>query len=497
MENLGITLQDYANFGQGFGSASQQEVQDLMKAMMAEEITGRDTTNLTTASGAPLKVESLEATLKILTNTERDIVFWKMLPKLPAYNTVEEYNQLASYGVDGAAFTNEGELPESVDSQYVRRAQLVKFMGSTREVTHPMQLVSTMVGDMIKRETINGTQWVLRQLEKALPFADSAKVPQEFNGLFSQHFTAFNDTLDNYQNSTTVVDLRGNALSDAAVESAVESINVNYGFADKIIAPPIVFSNYVKQFHGSKLIQPNTQQVTAGIMGQKVVGITTQFGDIAVVDDKFWKSNPSRIIGSAATNVKAPNAPLAGGTSALASDTNNRFVNFIGDYYYAVAAKNRYGESTLQQIGSSAGLVLTAGNSVNLTFQDGGGAYPATAYVIYRSTVNPNTAIGVTQLYPIFTVAVSDLSAGYDGAAAGSVWDRNRYISNTEQALVCEMNDQILSFKQLAPLMKMDLAVLSPSTRFMVLLYGTPILYAGLKVTRIINIGSILVSPTP
>ena len=37
--------------------------------------------------------------------------------------------------------------------------------------------------------------------------------------------------------------------------------------------------------------------------------------------------------------------------------------------------------------------------------------------------------------------------------------------------------------------MKMDLAILSPAYRFMVLLYGTPFLYAPKKMVRLINIG--------
>ena len=490
MENLGITLQDYANFGSGFGSASQAEVQELMKAMTAGSITGRDTANLTSASGAPLKTESLEATLKILTNTERDIVFWKMMPKLPAYNTVEEYNQLASYGNDGAAFTNEGELPEAVDSIYVRRAQLVKFIGVTGEVTHPMQLVSTTVGDMIKRETINKTQWVLRQVERALPFANSDIVTQEFNGLFKQHFDGYAGTLDQYQDSEVIVDCRGKSLRDSYIEAASLGINVNFGYADKIIAAPQVFSNYVKGFYSSKLIQPNTAQVTSGIMGQKVVKITTQFGDIDVVDDKFWTKN-ARLAGSAATSTKAPNAIVPDGAAPLTAnvDTLNRFAGFTGNHYYAVAAKNRYGESTLTAL-SAAVLNVVAGSSADLLFTDGGGAYPATGYVIYRSEKAPAGAIGVTPLYPIFEVSLAQLAAGYDGAAALTVRDRNRYIANTNQALMIEQSEQVYSFKQLAPLMKMDLAVLSPSTRFMVLLYGTPILYAPKKFAKLINIGN-------
>lgn len=496
MDNLGITLQDYSNFGHGAGNASQAELDELVKAMSAGAITGRDTANSTTASGAPLKTESLETTLKVLTSTERDIVFWKMIPKLPAYNTVEEYNQLSSYGADGGAFTNEGELPENSDSVYVRKAELVKFMGVTREVTHPMQLVSTMVGNMIQKEVQNGTQWLLRQVDQALFHGKSSNVPQEWNGFYAQHFTGFNSTLDAYQNSEVIVDCRGYRLDDDFVESAAAGINVNFGFADKIIAPPAVFSNYVKNFHERKLIQPNTQQVQAGIMGQKVVKIVTQFGDIDIVDDKFArKGSLSRIVGSAGLSVKAPVAITPDGTTpvaAVAADTLTRFggtPSYAGDYFYAVAAKNRYGEGTLTALSNSVVSVATTA-SVDLKFTDGGGSYPATSYVIYRSEKTPAGAIGVTSLYPIIEISKAELTAGYDGAAAGLVRDRNRKIANTEDALMLEHSEQVYAFKQLAPLMKMDLATLAPSTRFMILLYGTPILYAPKKWVKLINIGS-------
>ena len=93
---------------------------------------------------------------------------------------------MVSYGSDGGAFTNEGELPVSADSIYRRQAQLVKYMGVVGEVTHPMQLVNTMVGNMIQRETINKTQWILRQTENALAFANSDIVTQQYNGIYKR-----------------------------------------------------------------------------------------------------------------------------------------------------------------------------------------------------------------------------------------------------------------------------------------------------------------------
>ena len=85
--SLGINLADYAKMAPGqavFGSGSQEDLNHLQKALEAGSITGRETANMTTASGSPLKVESLDKTLKHITFKESEIVFWNMLPKKAA-----------------------------------------------------------------------------------------------------------------------------------------------------------------------------------------------------------------------------------------------------------------------------------------------------------------------------------------------------------------------------------------------------------------------------
>ena len=213
LSNLGVSLSDYQSGnrdGQALfdsASVSPAELAELSKALEAGSITGRDTANSTTASGAPLKVESLENTLKLLTFRESDIQFWKRVPKLAAYNTVEEFNQLTSYGTEAGVFTNEGELPREEDSTYVRRAEIVKFLGVTKIVSHPMQLVRTNIGSMIQQEIKNGTLFLLRKADKALAYGDSAIIPQEFNGLYAQQRNSLT-TFAEYMASDVVVDLQ-------------------------------------------------------------------------------------------------------------------------------------------------------------------------------------------------------------------------------------------------------------------------------------------------
>jgi hypothetical protein len=251
------------------GQTTVETLDNLNKALSAGSTTGRETTNLQTAgSGAPLKVESLEKTLKTLTYGQEDIVFWKKIPKTAAFNTVEEFNQLTSYGQDRGGFNLEGETPNEEDSTYVRRAQLVKFMGVTKSVTHPMTLVSTMIGDAITKEINNGTLWILRKLERALFSGNEAMVPQEFNGLYTQH--ASNDqftTLDQYFNSEVVIDARGSALTETMLNNGCEGMIENFGRATDLYAPPKVLSDFVKMYYGSKFVQPEVQ--TLLILGLK------------------------------------------------------------------------------------------------------------------------------------------------------------------------------------------------------------------------------------
>lgn len=497
--NLGISLADYQN-GNNDGQAlfdnsnvTPEQLSELSKALEAGSITGRETTNLSTASGAPLKVESLENTLKVLTFKESDIQFWKRVPKLAAYNTVEEFNQLSSYGSEAGVFTNEGELPREEDSIYTRRAEIVKFLGVTKIVSHPMQLVKTHIGSIIQQEIKNGTLFLLRKADRALMYADSDIIPQEFNGYLAQHRKA-NLDYNAYMNSEVVIDLRGKALKEADIEQGSLSIISNFGHANLLMAPPVVLSDFVKNFYDAKFIQPNTSALTAGVMGQRVQKFQSQYGEIELGYDIFLNAAAPRKTNSPGTHNQAPAIPIAVSAAPAPDPAFTKFntADEVGDFYYAVAAKNRFGESQLLDINGGALVTTAVGDAVDLTFTSGGGANPATGYVIYRSVKNPTGTINETTLYPIFEVSTAQLATGYDGGAATVVRDRNRFLPACNQAILLQSDEEVYSFKQLAPLMKMDLAVLSPATRFMILMYGTPMLYAPKKMVRYVNIGRTL-----
>lgn len=494
------------NSNQVFGGESnftQEQVTELMKAMSAGDQTGRELNGQIT-SGSSLKVESLEPALKVLTSTDQHIKFWKMIPKQKAYNTVEEFNQLVDYGMDIGIFNNEGETPQFTDSQYRRESVKIKYMGVAGEVTHPFMLVKLQpgVGEALAQEVQNKMIFLTRAVNKDLPTADSHLISNQFDGIFRQHFVGITghtgamtvNALDSYWGATNVIDARGAFLTDAMVEDATHAVvNDGFGVASQIIAPPVVFNDYVKQFHESKRVMVNNPVAAtqSGVMGQAVNTIVTQFGNIDVTSDIFYDYKKSRTYNEGATSAKAPNAITPDGSTPVAAVNDSASTKFgtayAGSYFYAVAAKNRFGESAMTILSTSA-TAISATQSADLLFTNSDGSYAAESFVIYRTEAGVSN-YQTAKFYPIFEINKAELTAGYDGGVAGYVRDRNRSIPNTYTATIFDNTPDVYAFKQLAPMMRMDLAVTSPSRRFMVLLYGTPVLYAPKKKAVIKNIG--------
>lgn len=488
---LSVGLSDYSN---GFDAVSNQDLAELSKALEAGQLQGGDLVGSQTNAGA-LKVESLESSLKLLEFRESDIRLWKSFPKSAAYNTVEEFNQLTSYGADRGGFNNEGELPEEEDSQYIRRAEHVKFLGVTKGVTHPMELVTTQVGNLIQKETTNGILWILRKADKSLLFGDDAVISQEYNGVYAQHLN--NDSyssLDEYMDSEIVVDLRGKTLKEQILNASAEVLINQFAQPNYFIAPPVVLSDFAENFYARQRMLIGGSSNSGVLGGNFVPGFQSQYGKIDFEYDIFASKGKGKRGDVAQSSPKAPTAPTITSEIVVTGDASSKFADNIGDHRYGITAINRYGESSMSTTDVST--IANADDSVDLTFTATAGAYAPSGYNIYRTVTGAQGAATTSMYYLIMTVPATgtdakrgSLAAGVDGGAAGKVRDRNRYLPASEEAYLTQHDTDVYEFKQLAPLMKMDLAILGPAKRFMILLYGTPIVYAPGKIIRFINIG--------
>jgi hypothetical protein len=486
-----ITLNDYMATAQnGFLGGEATGQAELLKAMQAGAITGRDTTGQILGQ-EPLKVESLEHTLKLLESRTQDIKLLNAIPKMTAYNTVEEFIQLVSYGSQRGGFYREGELSNVEDSSYVRRAQYIKYLQVTGEVTLQAQMVRSYV-DAMSQEVKNKMMWINRLADKTLVHGDSDVVPEQFDSIYKQHASVgtangfLYSTWDAYYNSGTVIDLRGKSLKQADVEDGAVKVDANYGNVDSVFAPTTVLSALSKDYFATqRIIQDGSG--FSGTAGTVVKAIDTTIGKVNLMSDKFMSKAIAKKTSNPSDGNQSPVAAASLSAALVATDASSKFVaGDAGNVFYAVAAVNRFGESALTAYGTA--VTLAAGKSVDLTITDGTGAIAADGYVVYRTEITAAATPAGLDFYPIFKVSRAMVASGFDGAAANVVRDRGMFLPNTEEAFITEMSDEVLAIKQLAPLSKLDLATLSMSRRFIVFLFLCLQLSAPKKVVRYINV---------
>lgn len=451
-----VSFKDYEGYsGMGFsGAQAQTDIEELQKALSAGYQSPR------TDGGGALRVESLEATLKVLTFSQKHIVFWRDVPKMPAFSTSEEYTVQTSYGAQGGIFTTEGGLPQGSDATYERRVALVKYMGVVGEVTHPMTLVKPAHGDVIALETQNKTITLISQLNRALFFGSASVIPQEFDGVLELILA------DAVAASQNVLDLRGGVLTEDKIEEGANVIVEAYGVPDNLYLAPRALSDMVKVLYPRERIA--TPAPVNGRIGLSVTEVLTQAGLIGLKNEIFLRSggvDGKRLAPTSATSNSAPAAPTVSGAAGAAAGSLFS-ASDAGTYQYKVSAVNRFGESVGVQ--ESGGVAVVSGDGVTLTITDGGGE-TATGYRVYRSRAGG--AAGTEQLI-----------AAVPRTGNTTVFvDLNTTLPGTSKAFMLQTNLQSFAFKQLAPMMKIPLATLAASIRWMQLLYGVLTMYAPRK----------------
>ena len=478
---VGLRAFQAGQVGSGFGAGSEADIAELSKALEAGYQVGAGKTG-----GSALRVESLEASLKVLTYTSSHVKLWKKMPKSPAYSTVEEYNQLTDYGGDSSPFVQEGELPQATDSSYVRRTQLVKFLGTTREITHQATLVHPAHGDLIALENQNGILWLLQQVERNLFSGDSSLA---FDGESESW-----DGLDALIDSSNVIDLEGNTLQEADIEEAANLIIENYGFPTDMFLGTRTMSDLVKTFYPRERIQLPAPM--NGQVGNTIQTMATQAGVIEFNPDIFIRRTPTPPAASTSASAPLTPASIASVVSVVTNGDHNKGAPAgTSNFAYLVTACNRFGESAPVAFAGAVQALTQAqkdaGNAVGLTITNPAviGAFPPEYFRIYRSVAS-SSAVVPTSLASY--ALIGQVPASTQAAAGATAFsDVNLILPFTSSAYLGELTPNVMTFRQLMPLMKMDLAVLSPAYRWMILLYGTPILFAPKKWMRFINIGQL------
>ncbi len=458
-----VSAQDYRDYS-GFGSSDGGEIADLRKALSA----GQDVNDPGVAPGVgfPLRVESLEATMKSLTFEMDEIKLFKTIPKVPATNTVEEFNRLLSYGQGGTrrfnlGFMTEGDLPEEEDSTYERVTMLIKFLGVTGRVTHVANTIRASTGNVIALETMNKTMELLKNAENALFFGDSTLIPEQYDGLFKLIEDGAPDN---------VIDLRGQPLTEEKLNDMLLQIRDNFGMATDAYFSTGAFADLAKQVYDR---QRFAYAPAPGVLGATITAFQGQHGRINMHDHVFIQEGPEAPATGLGKTDRRPNVPSITIAPAAGANPASRFgAGDAGTYIYQVVAGNRFGLSAPV---TTAGVAVVAGEAVTFTVQDNGQA--PSFYEIYRTEAGG--AAGTARM--IVRVPRT--------AATQVITDLNGDLPGTSQGFVLMQNQRSFSWAQLLPMTRIPLAAIDTSIRWAQVLYGGVKMYTPAKNIVVKNIG--------
>lgn len=456
----------------GFGRASADEVAEIHKALAVGS--DRDPPgSFAPGDGFALRVESLERTMRNATFAAKHLRIVNEITKVPAYNTQEEYNVRESYGQAGVGlWMRDGELPEETDGVYERRFAQMKFLGTTRRVTLVSTLVKSAIGNLVADYTLAGTMTILQALEKAIFFGDSSVDPDEFDGLEA--------LIRAGAPATHIIDLRGAPLSEDVLVDGALTINdaPAYGTPTDLYANPKALSDLNKSFFPKARYDLMTKP--DGKVGLSTTGFISPAGDVRFQSDTFITDGGQVPTAAAGDTDKIPLTPAvtaqpAAGLGAAPLWTAGTGSHDAGTYIWHIAAANRYGMSV--PVATNA-LAVTAGLEVEFDVTPVGARLP-THYVIWRTTRGGASAAAR------FIVRVANTA----GAGALTITDLNASLPGTTKAFMLEQTGESMALSQLAPMVKIPLAQVEPSIRWMQLAFCTVKLYLPRHQVLYVNIG--------
>ena len=463
------------NQGLEQGIVSPEEVQALNKAITAGYGGAGKPTDLT--YGGVLQAESLESTLKSITFDMKNLKMWPSISVDKAYNLFEQYNRLIGYGSDSSPYIGEGGAPQEEDSTYIRDGQRIVFFGTRRKVSHQMTLVRTTVGDIVAQQAKEGTMHLLKNVEREMywghaHFTNVATGDQNgglsdlpansiaMNGLLQQLVKGDDDAqqksrdFEGYGEVRSIAsDLKGAVLAQDDLEDLTVIALENFGAPTDLHIEPLALSSFVKQFYPQFRSAPGLSGQSVGYDVNKMV---TSAGNVEFKPNLFLRPRGQ------ARNTGIQGSPVLGAAAAAQTAIANPSASTdglaAGTYQYKVSYVNDSGESSPVQATVAA---VTAGQAALITLSN----TPAgTKHIkVYRSAANG--AVGTEKFIGNYKVSGTIVDSGAKAPGLG-------------EAFLLDMSSEVMRFKQLSPLSKINFAIVSTALEFAVVLYGALFVYA-------------------
>lgn len=477
------------SFGPGFGAISPDELHALRDTMARNRLrkaveAGYNTPGVSSEMGGTLVPQSLEQTLASATFQAQDCVAWRSFPKTDVQATVSEFTRIEEHGnSDVDPWFAEGGKPASVQSRYTRDFTKIKYLGVEGSVTFPM-MHSRIIGSSPNAEAEEATRKTLHLLgmmERAIYFGDSKMDTLAFDGL-SKLIPAAN-----------IHDLRNQPLTGKVMRE-------DMSFQRDLNAMPnlVLMSNASRMIIGNlgehnirRPVLPG-QSGAGQRVGMTAVGVEADHGFVPFESTIFLKARGGATLGSfGPTGLELT---FTGGTQpevvALGAGEKSNFVSDDkGHYRYVyvgvgISDDKMFVTPPLVAADADGELV---GNADKEKIRAVVVAPIGTKYIrVYRQfkagtadTANP--PVELTQEYldgAKFAFDVATRSGANAGTALTSVTavtidDLNKDIPGTTWSFSLQMTPDVVEIVRLLDLMKLDLALIDTTKKFLLILFAS------------------------
>jgi hypothetical protein len=269
------------------------------------------------------------------------------------------------------------------------------------------------------------------------------------------------DFLGYGDNSSIQTDLGGNVMAQDDIERLAVIALENFGAPDQMHIEPACLSAFVKQFYPQFRSAPGLANQTVGYDVSKV---QTTAGAVDLKPNLFLR--PRAGVRTLAVNSLSP----ANTFGATATGTGSGSTFAAGTYQVSVTAVNDAGESS--PVSTTA--TLTAGQNLQVAIS----SIPAgvKTWKLYLSA--PGGAAGTQQF-----------AGNWANTGAGNYISSNVQLPGLGEAFLLDMSAECMRFKQLAPLSKINFAIVTTALEFAIVMYGALFVYTPRFNTLFRNIG--------
>jgi len=335
-----------------------------------------------------------------------------------------------------------------------------------------MTLVRTTVGDIVAQQAKEGTMHLLKNVEREMywahaHFTNSATGNQDgaisdlpvnsiaMNGLLQQLLKGDADSqmksqeFEGYGEVRSISqDLAGATLSQDDLEDLAVIALENFGAPSELHIEPLALSSFVKQFYPQFRSAPGMGSQSVGYDVNKMV---TSAGNLEFKPNLFLRPRGRvRAIG-------VDGAPVAPTIAANPTTNPVGSLTAADSYDYRITAVNDHGEGSASAV--EIGVVQSNGCAQVAVAAVAGAKY----YKVYRKVTG--AAAGSEQFIGNYKDGSTITDAGAKGAGLG-------------EAFLLDMSSEVMRFKQLSPLSKINFAIVSTALEFAVVLYGALFVYA-------------------